>query len=238
MTDALNYQELTGEGTAPKKKPYARYDEVRIPLPNRFLVVGSSGSGKTVLLRNALRHMNAWSRFLLFVKQPDEPLYESLIDMLREVEAKTGQDILTVSSDLEELPELDDIDERYPTVLILDDMVLEDKRAQAKMAAYFIRGRKKNVSAFYLSQSYFNTLKLIRQNADVLLLKKLTQRDLRLVLSEFAVDLDMAQLLELYRSSGAATDIRRWLTIDSSPGQPAELRYRHNWTPVGPSESD
>jgi replication-associated recombination protein RarA len=228
----VNYYERLPKKDRAAEKKYRNYDKVRISVPNRFIIAGSSGSGKTNSLLNILVSMNAWSRYYLFVKCPDEPLYKLLVSLLEKAEKKTKQEMVVVSTTLEDMPDVDDIDERYPTVMVFDDMLLNDKKDQAAMTEYFIRGRKKNVSVFYLTQSYFGVPKAIRQSTDVVVFKKLTQKDLSLVLTEFAAEKTKEELLALYKRSGAAGDVTKFLLIDSSPGQAAKWKYRANFEPL------
>ena len=170
------------------------------------------------------------------MKRPDEALYADLIDKLRAVEEKTGQTVLTVSSDLADLPSLDELDQRYPTCVVFDDVILEGEALQARIGEYYVRGRKCNVTCFYLAQRYFALSTTIRSNSDVHVFKRLKRRDLAKVMDEFSGELTREELLALYDSSGAAHDRTKWFLIDTSDDQPAALRYRHNWVPVCPSQ--
>ena len=77
------------------------------------------------------------------------------------------------------MPSVDDIDPDENNLFIFDDQLTESVAKQKAISDLFIRGRKQNASAIYITQSYFDTQKLIRKNCDYILLKKInTKRDL------------------------------------------------------------
>ena len=65
--DIKNYYKLihdeykTGSGIK-----YKNYDKLRIDIPFRMLIVGSSGSGKTNITLNLISLMNCFTRIYLF----------------------------------------------------------------------------------------------------------------------------------------------------------------------------
>ena len=70
------------------------------------------------------------------------------------------------------------------------------------ISEYFIRGRKRGASILFLSQSYYNTPKLIRQNINYLIILKLGgTRDTNSILREASVDVSKEQLLYMYKEA-------------------------------------
>jgi hypothetical protein len=67
-------------------------------------------------------------------------------------------------SSLNEIADLDSLDKSYQNLVVFDDFVTE--KDQDLIIDYFIRGRKKNCSIIYISQSYFKTPKDIRLQCD------------------------------------------------------------------------
>ena len=62
-----------------------------------------------------------------------------------------------------------------------------------------IRGRKRGCSLIFLSQSYYNTPKIIRQNINYCIILKLGgSRDINSLLREVSIGLTQEQLLEMY----------------------------------------
>ena len=61
------------------------------------------------------------------------------------------------------IPPINELKTCNQTLIIFDDMVTYLKKHPI-ISEYFIRGRKKSASLIFLSQSYYNTPKIIRQN--------------------------------------------------------------------------
>lgn len=160
--------------------------------PGRILLVGASGSGKSNALLNLIKAMNdTFTHITLCVKNKDEPLYNFLVKKLK--------DQITVY-DHGEVPDLKDIkkDGNNTQLFIFDDLVT-DSAANKKIEEYFKMGRKKNLFIVYCSQSYFKTPKFFRQNLTGLILRKVSnKRDLRLILSDFPLPLNINQLEHIY----------------------------------------
>jgi len=76
------------------------------------------------------------------------------------ISKEVGYDILEVSNDkIQPVSEMNGINQK---LAIFDDFVCE--KNQAPLIDYFIRGRHKNCSVIYLSQSCYKTPKDIRLN--------------------------------------------------------------------------
>ena len=103
--------------------------------------------------------------------------------------------------DLSKLPALNDLNACKQTLIVFDDMVLNIK-THPIISEYFIRGRKRGASIMFLSQSYYGTPKIIRQNINYLVVLKLGgTRDMNSILRECSVDLTKFQLLEMYQEA-------------------------------------
>jgi hypothetical protein len=141
-----------------------------------------------------------------------EPLYELL---------KEHCDGVTFYDDINKLPDLEKIQKEKgeQQLVVFDDQINESKKLNTKVAEYFIRGRKKNLTMFFISQSFFKIPKLIRQQMQYLLLLKMSSgKDLRLIVSDFALGLDIDQLQEIYKD---ATKIQfNFLKINIDEGDP------------------
>ena len=82
------------------------------------------------------------------------------------------------------------------SLIVFDDMVLTHNN---KIGEMFIRGRKLGYSCIYISQSFYGTPKIIRQNVNYIWLGKgMSKRDLRLILSEFAMGISVDELERIY----------------------------------------
>jgi hypothetical protein len=151
------------------------YEKHKIKIPFRMLIVGGSGTMKTNTLLDIIHNMpRTFNSIVICCKSRHEPLYEYL-------ESKAPVDFY----DDGVIPPLDDMADMGQVLIVFDDLVLE--KDQSDIMDYFIRGRKvgNGVSCIYITQSYFNTPKLIRINCNYLVIKKLSsKRDLNLILSE------------------------------------------------------
>lgn len=231
-----NFYESMGSKYSKKQKQYKNFANVQLSIPNRMMLVGSSGSGKSNVLLNIIYSINAFTKVYLLVKSPDEPLYQFLTDEMRAIEKKLNVSILTVSTSLDDLPEVDDFDKNETTLVVLDDIISERDVKLKKVADLWIRSRKSNVTTIFLTQSYTAVPKLIRQNTDVVILKKIgTARDLSLILSEYSLDKSLDELKAIYKAC-RTNDICSFMLIDLSPGQKPELMYRHNFAPIESAE--
>jgi len=171
------------------------FETHHISVPFRMLVVGSSGAGKTNTVLNILKAMNGtFEDLLLITRNSDEPLYRFLKKKLK--------DAITVCENLSEVPDLDGFDKSKQHCIIIDDMVLESAKAQKPLCELFIRCRKLNISVFYLTQSYYLTPKVIRQNVNYIIFKKVAnRRDIDRFMNEYNFGgMHKEALFDIYRS--------------------------------------
>ena len=130
------------------------YSTHGMSLPFRMLIIGSSGSGKTLTLANVLRAFSGTFQTITIVtKNKNEPIYEYL-------ESKLGESGLAVVEGQENLPPLDGFDKKENHLIVLDDLVLD--KNQKKIEEYFVRSRKVGCSCIYISQSFYAVPKMIR----------------------------------------------------------------------------
>ena len=93
-------------------------------------------------------------------KNLEQSKYQKLIDVFQPISNEVGYDIIQASND--GIIPVNDLDSESQKLVIFDDFVCE--KNQKPLIDYFIRGRHKNCSVIYLSQSYFKTKKDIRLN--------------------------------------------------------------------------
>jgi len=87
------------------------------------------------------------------------------------------------------------------TLIIFDDMV-NDLKKHPIISEYFIRDRKRGCSLMFLSQSYYNTPKIIRQNINYCIMLKLGEnRDINSILRECSIGIDKQDLLYMYKEA-------------------------------------
>ena len=188
-------------------------------LPFRMLVIGSSGGGKSNFVCNLLKRFCAgkgtFDEIKIFCKSKHEPLYEYL--------AEASKGMIEVIDDLSKLPQINELDTKKQKLFIMDDLVLE---TNPLISEYWIRARKKNCSLIYLTQSFYKTNKLIRQNCRYFVIVKIAgSRDLSCLLKDIACDKTKEELIKLYTYS--TSEKFSVLTID---GDSSERKYRKNFT--------
>ena len=190
-----------------------------IVVPFRMLICGSSSSMKTNTALNILKAMNnTFHRVVVVCKSSDEPLY----NMLKE---KLGSNVSFYENG--EIPDLDEFDGSEQVLVIFDDMC--NMKNQNAIAEYYIRSRKKNISCMYLTQSYYKCLKLVRINCNYILLKKLSsKRDLKNVLDDNALGVDLKELEKIY--TDCTRDKLNWLMIDVDADP--ENKFRCNFSKI------
>jgi hypothetical protein len=209
---------------------YKNYSKIKIDVPMQGIIIGKTGSGKSNLLLYLLQEVNCWNKIILLCKKPDEPLYNMLITRISKLEKKFKEQIIYVCTSIEELPSMDDFSGES-TLFIADDQVCEGKKTQAILGEYWIRSRKNGISCLYLSQSFYLTPKLIRENSSLCFLKTIVSvKDLKRILSEYALTEDPSKIMQLYEKIRKSSPMN-FLLIDKNTADD-NLRYRFNFSPV------
>ena len=169
------------------------YDIHHIKLPFRMIIAGNSGSGKTQTLLNLLYNMpSTFEKIFIVTKNKDEPLYNYLED-------KFGKEGLSIKEGLCELPDLDSLDKEENNLIVLDDLVNEGSKALKPVCDFFLRARKKNCSVIFISQSFYQVPKFIRDNISYLIIKQVSSmKNLTMICRECRLGLDKKQLKEIY----------------------------------------
>ena len=194
------------------------YKHIGIKHPFRMLIVGSSGSGKTNLVLNLIHKLpNTFSSITVVTKNADEPLYNFLKHQLN--------DSVEIYEGLENAPPVDSFDKREQHLIIFDDLVTD--KNQKAIEEYYIRARKLNCSLAYLSQSFFAIPKLIRMNANYIMLKKLgSLSDITMMLKTYSLDVSSDELKRLYLLATAKLTDFLLIDCEATP----ENRFRKNFT--------
>ena len=127
----------------------------------RMLICGGSGSGKTNLLYHMLMMpLVYYDQIHLYAKNLEQEKYRNMINELDDISRKVGYDALVCSNN--EIVPVENMENEAQKIVIFDDFVCE--KNQKPLIDYFIRGRHKNCSVIYLSQSFYGTPKDIRLN--------------------------------------------------------------------------
>jgi hypothetical protein len=221
--EIINFYDLTKHLN--KKYYNPNYSNHGIKIPARILIVGGSGSYKTGTLMNIISRMsNTFNRIIICAKSKEEPLYEYL-------EEKAG-DLVEFYEGIGSIPSCSQFKDSADQILVVFDDLCVDKN-QKVIEDYFIRSRKiaNGITCIYLTQSYYKTPKIIRLQCNYIILKKLSSlRDLKLILSENSMDIDLKRLIEIYKY--CTRDQKDFMMIDlDAPDDPLTnvSRIRHNF---------
>ena len=105
-----------------------------------------------------LKPLIQYDKVYLYTKFLEQPKYQYLRDRLEEISRIVGYDVMECSNDEVFALELVSGNQK---LVVFDDFLCEK---QNRLIDYFIRGRNKNCSAVYVSQSFYKTPKDIRLN--------------------------------------------------------------------------
>ena len=128
----------------------------------RMLICGNSGSGKTNMLYHMLmKPLLFYDQIHLYGKNLEQQKYQDMISTFDDISQSVGYNVLVCSND-DIVPVENLMDNTAQKIVIFDDYVCD--KNQKPLIDYFIRGRHKNCSVIYLSQSFYGTPKDIRLN--------------------------------------------------------------------------
>ena len=141
------------------------YKQLYQYMPNdtfRMLICGGSGSGKTNLIYHMLmKPLVYYDQIHLYGKNLEQQKYQDMISTFDDISQSVGYNVLVCSND-DIVPVENLMDDTAQKIVIFDDYVCD--KNQKPLIDYFIRGRHKNCSIIYLSQSFYGTPKDIRLN--------------------------------------------------------------------------
>lgn len=157
-------------------------------LPNsiRCLILGPSNSGKTNVIISLLEDSNGlrFENVYIYSNSLYQPKYVYLKELLTSIK---GIGLYTYSSNDDVIP-LEKV--KSNSIFVFDDVICEK---QNNIRNYFCMGRHKGVDCFYLCQSYAHIPKhLIRDNANLLVLFKQDETNLKHIFNDYGLSCDMA----------------------------------------------
>ena len=208
------------------KKNNPSFEQTRINLNSRILVVGASGSGKTNWLANYLMNAKDTFQMIHICYKESEAIYDAMREQLRDqVKFYTSPADLPTLRDMrtDDDGALKDTDN---VLLVIDDWV-DTAHKFPNMSDIFIRGRK-FLTTIFITQSYYKVPKLWRSQLTYLIIIKVSSnKDLKLVLSDYSLGLDAETLLQLFKK--ATKEQFHFFKIDIMSAD-ANQKYSHNFT--------
>ena len=116
-----------------------------------MLICGPPGSGKTNTLMHMIYNLLYYDKIYLYAKNLEQSKYQNLLNMFDPISKDVGYDIIEASND--QISPVSKLTGDNQTLVVIADFVCE--KNQRPLIDYFIRGRHKNCSVIYLSQSYY-----------------------------------------------------------------------------------
>ena len=148
--------------------------------PYRILLIGGSGSGKTNALLNLINNQPDIDKIYLYAKDPYETKYQYLINK----HEKVGLDHFDVpkafmeySNDMQDVyKNIEDYNpiKKRKVLIVFDDMIadmINNNKLNPLVTELFIRGRKRNISIVFITQTYFKVPKDVTLNSTNLFYK-------------------------------------------------------------------
>ena len=218
--------------------------------PFRMVSVGPSGCGKSTVMGNMLMNKELklpFDRVFVISTTLHQPIYQVMMEHFAGIDEKMRSELEQalkkkkvseekIDETLEALKptaeffdsvdefEVEDLDAKQKNLVILDDVVLE--KNQSDFINLYVHGRHRNISPVYLSQSFFATPKVIRQNCSCFLLFNLNKKERRMIATSCS-DLEPDEFNGLFDGLPGYN----FVMIDNQPIIP-ELKYRRNFDEI------
>jgi hypothetical protein len=207
------------------KKNNPSFEATQMELNSRILVVGASGAGKTNWLGNYLMNCHGTFSMIHIVYKESEPIYDAIREQ--------SEDKVVFYTNPGQLPTLKEMrkdskgqEEASDNVLLIIDNWVDMAHKYSNMSDIFLRGRR-YVTTIFISQSYYKVPKFWRSQLTYIILIRLSgDKDLKLVLSDYALGLEPAMLLSLFKQATKVKFDFFKLDINSSD---MNRKYSHNW---------
>ena len=166
-------------------------------------IMGIDDNGTQLALHFIHDTFDMFDHIAICVKRENKPMYKFL-------EEKSSVTIYE-----ETVPPMSELDRYGYRSLIIFDACNESHLAfqSERIIEYVTRCRRKGIKMMYLTQSYGKTLKFLRLQMNIIIMRNLsTKSELELIYSEHNTETDLDTLIEL--SERAITN-KKWLTINT-----------------------
>lgn len=221
----INCDELIGKDNKHTVKNHVLMPQVDQGVGSyRWSIIGKAGCGKTnslvsIILSGYLKFDRLW----LVSHSVEQPKYKLLTQYFntleKEMEKECGErvELLKLITTTTDIPTLEDINSDLHHVFIFDDMLLD--KDQSKMEEFFVRGRHRNCSVIYISQSFFDTPKLVRKNSEYWSIFSCTSnKELRSISDSMSVMCEYSEFKNMFQK--ATEEPNSFLFIDLRTDMP------------------
>ena len=202
--------------------------------PNRILIIGGSGSGKTNALLNLINNQPDIDKIYLYAKDPYEKKY--LINKRENVGLNHFNDpkaFMEYSNDMQDVHKnIEDYNpiKKRKVLIIFDDMIadmINNNKLNPIVTELFITGRKLNISIVFITQSYFKVPKDVRLNSTHFFIMKIPNKtELRQIALNHSSDIDFKDFMNIYKK--CTKEPYSFLVNDTTLLSNNPLRFRKN----------
>ena len=197
--------------------------------PFRAVIIGRSGSGKTILTMNLLlKYLKYDCLYVICSTVRLQPKYDMIVDLAELFPSKFR--ILETMSSFH----LKNVNKNKRNIVLLDDIQELDDANMRKVNELFVKGRHHNISTIWLGQNYYKCPIRARGSANNFIFFKVnSSRELGRIHSEVCSDLSREAFEKLFREAteeqeGDENSKFGCLVIDTEQKQDC-LRYRRNF---------
>jgi DNA polymerase III delta prime subunit len=187
-----NWYEEIDKKLLPKRSKLKNTEQHGFSSPYFLLISGRSGLGKTNALIELLHRMNgSYDKIVLCCMSfASDPLYVAM-----KQKNPSAMDIYEG-----EVPSPDDyIGDKGHKLFICDDMVGK-KQFAVNIADWFVRGRKAGADMCFITQSFYDTDRLIRRSlSNLFLFPSSNKRELGMILREYPFLADYNTIVDRYK---------------------------------------
>ena len=204
--------------------------------PYRILTVGGSGSGKTNGLLNLINNQPDIDKIYLYAKDPYEKKYQYLIKKGEKVGLNHFNDpkaFMEYSNDMQDVyKNIEDYNpiKKRKVLIVFDDMIadmINNNKLNPIVTEVFIRGRKRNISIAFITQSYFKVPKDVRLNSTHFCIMKIpNKRELQQIALNHSSDIGFKDFMNIFKKCTAKP--YSFLVNDTTLPSDDTLRLRKN----------
>jgi len=180
-------------------KKYRNKSKLLPQHPFRWIISGSSGSGKTNMAVYYIIKMASFDKLYIYSKHLSQPKFQMLQNFFDKIKEKTGEDILFMSNDINDVIPVDELNENCQNLVLFDDMMMEK---QNSIVEYWIRSRHKNCSVMSLVQKWSNCPRVCRINTSVISLFAVpSKREVNLLYAELGMGLEKDDWIRKFKKA-------------------------------------
>ena len=204
--------------------------------PQRMVIIGGSGSGKTNSLLNLINGQRDNDKIYLYAKDLNEAKYEYLIKNRENAGiknlngSKAFSEYSNTMDDIYENIEDYNPNRKRKILIIFDDMIADimtNKKSQSIIKELIKTCRKLNIYLVFITQSHFSVPKEVSLNSMHYIIMKINNRkDLQNIAINHSADIDYKDFMKIYRE--CTKEPYSFLTIDTTLPSSNSLRFRKN----------